>query len=297
MSVSLSSFEVITGLPEFIAYGIVVLLGGIVGSFLNVVIHRIPLGQSIIFPSSACPNCKSPVKAYDNIPILGWLILRGKCRACKNRISARYPVVELLTAFLFTIVYWQIGLSPFLPVCLLFISAIVILGFIDAEHLILPNLITYPLLVFALAVRITYPLVFDSNYFSDLGYALATYLAGYPAWLVSFFGAVVGAAAGGGSLWVVGEAWKRFRGVEAMGLGDVKMMFGVGAFLGWRLAIFSIFVAAFSGAIIGIVVIARQKEKNFQTQMPFGIFLGLGTVIALLFGEQMIAWYIEKFIL
>jgi leader peptidase (prepilin peptidase)/N-methyltransferase len=121
-------------------------------------------------------------------------------------------------------------------------------------------------------------------------------MAEYPRWLVSLSGAGLGAMAGGGSLWLVGALWKRLRGVDAMGLGDVKMMLGVGAILGWRLSFLTIFLAAFAGAVIGVAVIAGQKKKDFQTQIPFGIFLGIGSVAALLFGERMIGWYITTFI-
>jgi leader peptidase (prepilin peptidase)/N-methyltransferase len=168
--------------------------------------------------------------------------------------------------------------------------------FIDAEHMILPNVITYPLLVIALLIRIIFPIVFVQNYFSDTMYVPAVYLAGQPAWLVSLFGAIVGALVGGGSLWLVGALWKKLRGVDAMGLGDVKMMFGVGALLGWRLAFLSIFLGAFSGALIGVVLIAKQKDKDLQTQIPFGIFLGTGSILALLFGDQLIAWYVGTFV-
>lgn len=283
-------------MPEAVAYVFVFIIGAIVGSFLNVVIHRVPNEESIVFPNSACPNCKTPIKAYDNIPVLSWLILRGKCRGCKSPISARYPAVELLTAFVYLLVYVQTGLTPMLPVYLAFVSAMIALIFIDAEHMILPNVITYPLLVIALLVRISFPLIFGENYFSDTAYAPATYLAGQPAWLISLFGAVVGALVGGGSLWFVGAVWKKLRGVDAMGLGDVKMMLGVGALIGWRLAFLSIFLGAFAGALIGIVVISRQKDKDLQTQLPFGIFLGAGSILSILFGEQLIGWYVRTFV-
>lgn len=296
MNFTLTSFESLTGLPELVAYVFVFVFGAVAGSFLNVVIHRVPNEESIVFPNSACPNCKTPIKAYDNIPILSWLFLGGKCRGCKETISYRYPAVEALTGLLFLLTYLQIGFNPFLPVCLIFVAVMVSLIFIDAGHMILPNVITYPLLVFALLVRIIYPIVFDGNYFSDMAYGPAANLAAYPAWLVSLFAGILGALAGGGSLWLVGEIWKRLRGVDAMGLGDVKMMLGVGALLGWRLSFVAIFLAAFSGALIGMIVIARQKEKDFQAQVPFGIFLGIGSILALLFGEQMIAWYIDKFL-
>ena len=291
-----TSFEALTGVPEIFAYLFVFVLGAAVGSFLNVVIYRVPNEQSIVFPNSACPNCKTPIQAYDNIPILSWLVLRGKCRSCAGPIAARYPAVELLTALLFVLVYWQTGVSPVLPVYFVFVAAVVALIFIDAEHMILPNVITYPLLIGALAIRLIFPIVFTETYFSDTLYWPATYLIGKPAWLVSLFSAVVGALVGGGSLWLVGEAWKRLRGVDAMGLGDVKMMLAVGALIGWRLAALAIFLGAFSGAVIGVFLIARQKDKTLQTQIPFGIFLGIGSILALLFGEDLISWYSRTFL-
>ncbi len=295
MSILFFDFESITGLPEFVGYVFIFVFGASVGSFLNVVIHRIPNEESIVFPNSACPNCKKSIKPYDNIPILSWLFLRGKCRNCKNPISARYLAVELLTALLFLLVYWQIGFNAFLPVCLIFVAATVALIFIDAENMILPNVITYPLLVFALLARLVFPLFFGSLFFSDLQVFPLTYLQDYPVWLVSLAGAILGGLVGGGSLWLVGWIWKQLRGVDAMGLGDVKMMFAVGALLGWRLTLLSIFLGAFSGAVIGVFLISRQKEKDMQTQIPFGIFLGIGSIVALLFGEPIINWYLSMF--
>jgi len=285
-----------TGLPEAFGYVFVFVFGAVVGSFLNVVIHRVPREQSIVFPNSACPNCGTAIKAYDNIPVLSWLVLGGKCRVCKEPISPRYPAVELLNALLFMLVFWRVGFTPSLPVCLVLVTALVSLMFIDAEHMILPNVITYPLLVFALLVRIIFPIVFATNYFSDINYFPATWMHGQNPWLISLVSAFAGALVGGGSLWLIGVLWKWARGVEAMGLGDVKMMLGVGALLGWRLAFLAIFIGAFAGALIGIVVIARQKDRDFQAQIPFGIFLGIGSIIALLFGEQLINWYLTSFV-
>jgi leader peptidase (prepilin peptidase)/N-methyltransferase len=296
MKILLASLETATGLPEIVGFIFVFALGAIVGSFLNVVIHRVPNEESIVFPNSACPKCKTPIKFYDNIPVLSWLILGGKCRNCKEAISPRYPAVELLTALLYVLIYWQIGFNPYLAVSLVFVTVIVSLIFIDAEHMILPNVITYPLLVYALLVRLAFPLLLSAEYFTDLYFAPLTYFQHYPLWLVSLFGAVLGGLVGGGFLWLVGAVWKLLRGVDAMGLGDVKMMFAVGAFLGWRLTILSIFLGAFSGAVIGILVIYRQKEKDLQAQIPFGIFLGIGTILSLLFGEQLIKWYLETFV-
>ncbi len=296
MILFISSFESVTNLPEFAAYIFIFILGAVVGSFLNVVIHRVPNEESIVFPNSACPNCGKPIKPYDNVPILSWLILGGKCRNCKNSISPRYLFVELLTGLLFLLTFWSISLTAFLPVALIFVAVMVSLVFIDAEHMILPNVITYPLLVFALLVRIVFPFVFGANYFSDFGFFPLNRMDNFPVWLVSLCGAILGGLVGGGFLWLVGAIWKKFRGVDAMGLGDVKMMFAVGALLGWRLTLLSIFIGAFSGAIIGVFVIYRQKEKDFQTQIPFGIFLGIGSILSLLFGEQIIHWYINNFL-
>jgi leader peptidase (prepilin peptidase)/N-methyltransferase len=296
MSLIQTSFETATGLPEFAGYIIFFALGSVIGSFLNVVIHRVPNDESIVFPSSTCPGCKSAIKPYDNIPILSWLFLGGKCRNCKSAISPRYPAVEVLTGLLFALVFWQIGFSWFLPVCLIFAASIVALIFIDAEHMILPDVITYPLLAFALIVRLMFAFLFGNLFFSDLVFFPATYFAGYPVWALTLISAVFGGLVGGGSLWLLGEIWKRLRGVDAMGLGDVKMMFGVGALLGWRLTFLTMFLGAFTGAIAGVLVIARQKDKDLQTQIPFGIFLGIGSLVAILFGEQMIDWYFRTFV-
>ncbi|MGI8494978.1 MAG: prepilin peptidase [Pyrinomonadaceae bacterium] len=290
------SFDSITGLPELVGYILFFIVGTLIGSFLNVVIHRVPLEESVVFPNSACPNCKNSIKFYDNLPILSWLILGGKCRNCKNPISPRYVGVELLTGLVYLLTFWQIGFNPFLSVALIFVSAVIALIFIDAENMILPNVITYPLLVFALIVRIIFPLFFGALYFPDIFSYPLNGLTDYPLWIVSLCGAVLGALVGGGSLWLVGEIWKRLRGVDAMGLGDVKMLFGVGALLGWRLTLLTIFLGALTGALAGMMVIAKQKNKDFQAQIPFGIFLGIGSIISLLFGEKIISWYIENFI-
>jgi leader peptidase (prepilin peptidase)/N-methyltransferase len=292
----LTQFEAILGLPDYIGYIFFFVIGAVIGSFLNVVIHRVPAGESIVFPNSACPKCKAKIKGYDNIPILSWLILAGKCRSCKNPISARYPGVELLTALVFVLFFWRFDLTPVLPVYLIFAAAIIALIFIDAENMILPNAITYPGMIFSVAVRAIFPLFFGAAYFSDLKFAPLAGITGWPVWAVSLAGAGLGALAGGGSLWAVGKLWKVLRGVEAMGLGDVKMMLGVGALLGWRLTLLSIFLAAATGAVAGIGMMIIKRERNLQTLIPFGIFLGIGSVISLLCGETIIAWYATNFL-
>lgn len=289
-----ASFEAITGLPEILAYIFVFIFGTCIGSFLNVVIYRVPNEMSLL-TASACPNCKKAIPFYFNIPIVGWLALGGKCRNCKEPIAGRYPAVELLTALVFVLVFWQIGFTPYLPVALVFAATMIALIFIDAEHMILPNVITYPMFVIALIIRIGFPLIFENNYFSDTTYGPISWLAGWPAWAMSLTGALLGAFIGAGSLWLVGAIWKALRGVDAMGLGDVKLLLGIGALLGWRLAVLTIFLGAFTGALAGILVVVKQKQRDMQTQVPFGIFLGIGSIVAMLFGERMIEWYLSRF--
>ncbi|HTK38170.1 MAG TPA: A24 family peptidase, partial [Pyrinomonadaceae bacterium] len=151
-------------------------------------------------------------------------------------------------------------------------------------------------LFFALIIRVVFALSLSANFFTDLDHAPFSAFGDHPRWLISLAAAGLGALVGGGFLWIVGEFWKRLRGVEAMGLGDVKMMAAVGALLGWRLTALSIFLGAFSGAIIGSALVIRNKDKGFQTQIPFGIFLGIGSVLSLLFGDAIINWYISTFI-
>lgn len=291
----LATLEALLGIPEWVGFIFVFVLGTCIGSFLNVVVYRVPNEKSLL-TSSACPNCNTSIKFYHNVPILGWIMLGGKCSNCKEPIAWRYPVVEALTGLVFLIVFMQIGLTPYLPVALAFVSAMIALIFIDAEHMILPNVITYPMFIIALIIRVVYPIAFTGNYFSDTTYAPISLLLGWPAWAVSLAGAILGALVGGGSLWLVGAIWKALRGVDAMGLGDVKLLLGIGALLGWRLTILTIFLGAFTGAVAGIALISRQKEKDMQTQIPFGIFLGIGSIVALLCGDRMIAWYLGRFV-
>ncbi|MDQ4121850.1 MAG: prepilin peptidase [Acidobacteriota bacterium] len=270
-------------------------LGAVIGSFLNVLIHRLPREESVVFPNSACPSCQAAIKPYDNIPIFSWLLLRGRCRNCSLAISFRYPLVELLTALLFVFCFRHAGLNLVLPLELLFISAIVALIFIDSEHMILPDAINYPGILVAFAARIGLPLATGSAIFDDLQHAPLSNLQ-IPLPAASLLGAILGAAAGGGFLWLLGWIWKRLRGVEAMGLGDVKMMLWVGAFLGWRLTLLTLFLAALTGALSGILLIYSRRERDLQTHIPFGIFLGIGSIIALFFGNFLINWYISNFI-
>ncbi len=278
-----------SGVPLLPALSIVMIIGAIIGSFLNVVIYRLPREESIVFPNSRCPACGTPIRPYDNIPVISYLALRGRCRACRASISARYPGVEALTALLFGLVFLRAGLTIALPFDLLFVAALIALIFIDAEHMILPNAITYPGIVFAFLARLLVPNLYG------LGGLAEGALAGWPTPAVSLAGALIGAIVGGGSLWLVGWLWERLRGVEAMGLGDVKMMCMVGAYLGWPLTVLTIFLGVVTGSLAGVGVMLHRRERDMQMLLPFGIFLGLGAIISLLVGTYIVTWYARQF--
>jgi leader peptidase (prepilin peptidase)/N-methyltransferase len=282
-------------LPQPIIYVIVGIFGAVIGSFLNVVIHRLPLEESIVLPSSRCPSCGAVIAFYDNVPVLSYVMLAGRCRSCKVHISARYPVVEALVAFLWIAVAWHDGLSFALPFDLVFVTAITALIFIDAEHMILPNAITYPGIAFALIARLALPYLTGAPHFDDLPMLQNGVLAGMPIWAASLAGALIGAFAGGGSLWLMGWIWEKLRGIEAMGLGDVKMMFMVGAYLGWRLTVLNIFLGVLSGSLIGIALMIQQGKRDMTMLLPFGVFLGIGAIAAVLFGSPIVEWYAGQF--
>jgi leader peptidase (prepilin peptidase) / N-methyltransferase len=282
-------------IPPVFAYIICGVFGAIIGSFLNVVIHRVPREESIVFPNSKCPQCGAVIAFYDNVPVLSYIVLAGKCRKCRAGISARYPAVELMTGLLFVAVAWRQGPSLGLPFDLAFAAALVALVFIDAEHMLLPNVITYPGIVFALVARAVIPLLTGRPYFDDLGPLMNGALSGMPMWAASLIGALIGALIGGGSLWLMGWTWEKLRGIEAMGLGDVKMMFMVGAYLGWRLTILTIFVGVLGGSVIGTLLMLRQGKRDMKMLLPFGVFLGLGAIASMLVGHEVVEWYARQF--
>lgn len=292
---SLLAIESAIAVPLPIACAFAGILGAIIGSFLNVIIHRVPREQSIVFPNSACPSCHAPLRPYDNIPILSFIILRGRCRHCGKPISIRYPIVEALTALLFIAVTLHDGTSFALPFDLALVAALVALIFIDAEHMILPNVITYPGILFAVVARVVLPYLAGPAQLDDLPGLMLRLPPNFPVWSVSLIGAAIGALIGGGSLWLMGFIWEKLRGVEAMGLGDVKMMFMVGAYLGWRLAILTIFMGVFSGSLIGIGMMLRRGGRNMQMMLPFGIFLGAGAIVSVLIGQRIVEWYGSQF--
>src|SRR5262245_9856710 len=191
-------FEVNQLLPPVFAYIISGVFGAIIGSFLNVVIHRLPREESVVFPNSKCPSCGAVIAFYDNVPVLSYVVLAGKCRKCRSSISARYPAVELMTALLFVAVTYRQGPSLGLPFDLAFVAALVALIFIDAEHMLLPNAITYPGIVAAVVARVVVPLATGRPYFDDVGPLMNGAFAGMPIWAVSLIGAFIGALIGGG---------------------------------------------------------------------------------------------------
>jgi len=243
-------------------------LGAIVGSFLNVCIYRIPAGKSIIRPSSHCPGCKHPVRFYDNIPILSYLILGGKCRHCKTKISIQYPIVELLTALAALILFLRYGMSWTCLFYFLFTAALIAITFIDLEHQIIPDVITLPgIPFFALA----------AIFFLKLPY------------LESVLGIVIG----GGVLFLIGFGYELIKKREGMGGGDIKLFAMIGGFLGWKSLIFVLLVSSFLGAIIGISVII-YKKGDMKYAIPFGPFLSIAAISYLFWGDDFMRYVILR---
>jgi leader peptidase (prepilin peptidase)/N-methyltransferase len=286
------------------------------GSFLNVCIHRLPLGLSVVTPRSACPKCKKPIAFYDNLPVLSWLILRGRCRHCKTAISPRYLLIELLTGFLFLACYWYFGLTlATLKYCTL---AFLLLGliFTDAETKLLPDKLTLP----GLALGIIFSLLVPVN---DLASQFGPGLVGLPfsgeslAHSLSLLDSLLGAAVGSAFIYGAGAIYLRWRGAEGMGFGDVKLMAMVGAFLGIKLTVFTIFTASIAGSVFGlstVFIVWLKRTRRFMRQlanaqaarrrawqsaqlvyrsyqMPFGVFLGSMAMLAFFFGNQFLRWY------
>jgi leader peptidase (prepilin peptidase)/N-methyltransferase len=236
-----------------------------VGSFLNVCIHRLPRGQSLNSPPSRCPQCDYRLRWFDNIPVVSYALLAGRCRKCRAQISVRYPIVELVTMALFLLHGAVFGWTAFLIPRLVFACAMVVLFAIDLEHQLLPNAITLPGIVVGLiASSVLPPGIID---------------------------ALIGAIVGGGVLWLIGEAYFRYSGHEGMGGGDVKMLAMIGAFLGWKLVLVTLVLSSVLGSIIGVIVIAVRKG-GMKYALPYGTFLALGALVASLAGEAIVSWYV-----
>ncbi len=244
---------------------ILAVVGLAVGSFLNVCIHRLPRGQSLNSPPSRCPHCDYRLRWFDNIPVVSYAILGGRCRKCRARISIRYPIVEIITMGLFLLHGEVFGWSALLIPRLVFACAMVVLFAIDLEHQLLPNAITLPGIVVGLiASSVLPPGIID---------------------------ALIGAVVGGGVLWLIGEAYFRYSGQEGMGGGDVKMLAMIGAFLGWKLVLVTLVLSSVLGSIIGVMVIAARKG-GMKYALPYGTFLALGALVASLAGEAIVNWYV-----
>ncbi len=242
--------------------------GAIVGSFLNVCIHRLPLGGSIVWPSSACPHCKRELAWYENIPVASWLVLRARCRTCKNPISMRYPFVEALTCAMFVAAWWYYGPGVLLASRLVFGCLLIVLFAIDLEHQLLPHVITITGIVVG------------------FGFSLFT----EPGWFDSLIGIVVGA----GVLYGIAFAWERLRHQQALGGGDPPMLAMIGAFVGWKMVIATLMMASLAGTALGVGLIAT-KRASLASKLPFGCFLAIGAALAATVGPRIVNWYLGFF--
>ena len=251
-------------------YGIeivlIFVLGLIVGSFSNVCIYRIPRNESIVYPASHCPKCRTTIRPIDNIPLLSYILLKGRCRNCKSKISIQYPVVEFLTGFIYLIIYLIYGLSIQTLIYIILSSALIIIAFIDLNEQIVPDIISLP------GIAIGFIISFFVPY-------------------ISFVNSALGILAGGGIILIIGLAGSVIFKKEAMGGGDVKLAAMIGAFLGWRYIIISLFFGFFLGALAGIFLVL-SKIKSREDMVPFGPFIVLGSLITLLWGEKILIWYL-----
>jgi leader peptidase (prepilin peptidase)/N-methyltransferase len=246
------------------AYLFAALFGLVIGSFLNVCIYRLPLDQSIVWPASRCTACGRELSWYENIPVLSYAALGGRCRTCHGHISLMYPVIETLTALMFVATYAAFGLSWLLPIRLLFGCAMLVLLVIDLQHQILPNEITLGGIVVGLA----------ASFVAD------------PGWRDSF----IGAMAGGGILWLVAWAYERVRHQEGLGFGDVKMLAMIGAFLGWKLMLLTLASASVLGSLTAGVLMVGGRA-SLQSKLPLGTFMAVAAILAGLVGAPVVEWY------
>src|SRR3954471_21515220 len=240
-------------------------VGLVIGSFLNVCIYRLPRHESVTWPASHCTACNRPLSWYENIPLVSWLWLRGRCRTCRAPISAVYPIIEAITGVVFVAAYELYGLSPLLIARVAFACAMIVLFVIDLRHRILPNVITVSGILIGLIASLWLP----------------------PGWRSS----VLGLLLGGGVLFAVGEAYYRMRGVEGMGMGDVKMLAMIGAFLGWPLMLLTLILASFTGALLGAIMMMTGRG-GMKAALPFGTFLAVGALVSAVAGDPIITWYL-----
>jgi len=247
----------------------VFILGALIGSFLNVCIYRLPRGESLVFPGSHCVHCNNKIPWFDNIPLVSYLLLRGRCRFCARVISFRYFVVEFITGALLLTLFVSYGVSIKFFSMFVLAGALIVSSFIDLEHQIIPDVITVPGVFIGLSVSLLYPSLLSQTH--HLGGLLRS---------------LAGVLVGGGSIYVMGVLGRIAFRKEAMGGGDVKLMAMIGAFIGWKMVLLTFFLAPFFGAVAGIIV--RIKEK--KELIPYGPYLSIATFISVLFGEKIINW-------
>ena len=252
-------------IPGWLGVTLATVAGLCVGSFLNVCIYRLPLRQSLMYPRSRCTSCGRQLSWLDNIPVLSWAALRGRCRTCRAPVSVMYPIVEIVTAAVFVSGYLLYGVTALGAVRIVFACALIVLFVIDLQHRILPNVITLPGIV--------------------IGFACSFFLP--PGWRDS----LIGIAIGGGTLFLIAEAYYRLRNVEGLGMGDVKLLGMIGAFLGWKLVLLTLIVASFAGSLVGVALIASGRG-NMKLALPFGTFLAVGAVFAATWGDPIVEWYV-----
>jgi leader peptidase (prepilin peptidase)/N-methyltransferase len=250
------------------------LYGALIGSFLNVVIHRYPREESVVFPASHCPHCDARIRAWDNVPLLSYLFLLGRCRACGAPISVRYPLVELATALFSVAVVLRVGLSLASVLVFLAIAGTIALIYIDAEIQILPDVIDLPGIAIGVGIG---ALELGTR---ARGLTLATSLAD----------SLIGAAAGGGVLLLVAMVYKLVRGIDGMGLGDVKMLAMIGSVMGWRSVLGVLLLASLSGMLVGLGILVVGRRSDLMFALPFGVFLGFAFLTLLFFTERFEAW-------
>jgi leader peptidase (prepilin peptidase) / N-methyltransferase len=249
---------------------------------------RIPAGKSIVLPASACPKCGAPIRPYDNIPVLSYLMLGGKCRACRTPISAMYPLVEILNGALYLACYLTFGVTIEAVKWAIFGSLILILVFTDLRERILPDVVNFTGFAIGILLSLFLPpadgtaLWLANHYFSFAP----------PMPVVSLVDALFGAAFGSGILWIISEGYFRLRKREGMGLGDVKMMLMAGAFLGLKRTVLTILLGSVLGSVLGVAFIAiRRKRTDYE--LPFGTFLGAGALLVVFFGTPFVNWYMS----
>ena len=240
----------------------IALVGAAIGSFLNVCIRRIPAGESLVLPPSHCPKCLKAIRYYDNIPILSYLFLRGKCRSCGEEISLQYPLVELLTALMALLIFWKFGLTVKFLISFIFCCVLIVITFIDFEHQIIPDILTLPGI----------PLFFLA----------AVFVMGIP-----LLDAALGLLIGGGILYAIAAGYEIIAKREGMGGGDIKLLAMLGAFFGWKSLFFLLLVSSFSGAIVGITVMVI-KGKDMKYAVPFGPFHSLAALANIFWGDEFV---------